>query len=74
LWQDDIDEFEAIHAARPHRNVRVYSSEGFVPNSYKWRCEIEYIEFVNCYPDGKIIRGWTSAQRSYGQQSLVIIR
>ncbi len=26
------------------RRVRVYAGSGFVPNSYKWRCLIQYVE------------------------------
>lgn len=50
--------------------VRVYSSDGFVPNSYKWRCKIEYAQLCN----GVISIGWTGAQRSHGAGSLVVAR
>ena len=64
LWPADIDTFLKVCEATPTgKTVRVYSSDGFVPNSYKWRCEIEWIERGK---DGHITTGWSGAQRSYG--------
>lgn len=55
------------------RRVRVYAGAGFVPNSYKWSCKIQYVEakIVN----GRVTdigTGWSSAQRPRGQGSLVV--
>lgn len=74
LTSTDIAEFERIRAERPCRTVRVYSSAGFVPRSYRWRCDIEFIEYRDCYPEGRVTRGWTQAQRSYGAGDLVVVR
>lgn len=57
------------------RRVRVYAGAGFVPNSYKWRCLIQYVEVT--IKDGRvisIIAAWTGAQRPRGQGSLVVVQ
>jgi hypothetical protein len=58
------------------KRVRVYSQSGFVPNSYKWRCQIEYVEAVKDDETGawKFSVGVGSAQRSGGSGSLVVVR
>lgn len=56
------------------RRVRVYSGAGFVPNSYRWRCQIQYIE-VQRTPEGlRVSTGWTGAQRSNARGSLVVVQ
>ena len=56
------------------RRVRVYSGAGFVPNSYKWRCQIQYVEVVRT-PEGlRVSTGWTGAQRSNARGSLVVVQ
>ena len=56
------------------KRVRVYSGAGFVPNSYKWRCQIQYVE-VQRTPEGlRVSTGWTGAQRSRGAGSLVVVQ
>jgi hypothetical protein len=54
------------------KRVRVYSEQGFVPNSYSNRCLIQYVE-ANLI-DGEWVwsTGWTSAQRSRGQSSRIV--
>lgn len=62
-------------AATAKRRVRVYAGSGFVPNSYKWTCQIQYIEVL--VTDGKVTRiyqNWTGAQRPRGQGSLVVVQ
>lgn len=57
------------------RRVRVYAGAGFVPNSYKWRCLIQYVEVT--IKDGRpvsILTSWTGAQRPRGQGSLVVVQ
>ena len=57
------------------RRVRVYAGAGFVPNSYQWRCRIQYVEVT--IKDGRVISivtAWTDAQRSRGQGSLVVVQ
>ena len=56
------------------KRVRIYSSEGFVPNSYKWPCRIEYIEAIISAGEWHLKKGHTSAQRSYGQGNLLVIQ
>ena len=58
----DIELFCKLAKDNPHKRVRVYSDWGFVPNSYKYRCDIEYIERYK----GKITSGLTGAQRPRG--------
>lgn len=53
-----------------NRYVRVYSSDGFVANSYKYRCQIEYAQLRG----GVISIGWTGAHRRNGAGSLVVAR
>ena len=56
------------------RRVRVYSGAGFVPNSYRWRCQIQYVE-VQRTPEGlRVSTGWTGAQRSNARGSLVVVQ
>lgn len=66
----------ALRAApQAKRRVRVYSGAGFVPNSYKWRCLIQYVELT--IKDGRvtgITTSWTGAQRPQGQGSLVVVQ
>lgn len=64
-----------VAAENPNaKRVRVYSGAGFVPNSYNWRCKIQYVELQRT-PDGlRVFTGWTNAQRSYGAGSLVVVQ
>ena len=62
-------------APQAKKRVRVYSGAGFVPNSYRGRCEIQYVEVT--LADGQItdIRtGWTGAQRANGAASLIVVQ
>jgi hypothetical protein len=66
----------ALRAASSAQNrVRVYSAAGFVPNSYRYPCKIQYIELR--LTDGRIASigaGWCGAQRSGGRGSLVVVQ
>jgi hypothetical protein len=64
LRRSDIDLFVRLVREHPHKPVRVYSSEGFVPNSYRFRCDIEWIMRDRA---GKIRVGWGGASRSFGR-------
>lgn len=68
--------FVAIRAARTaKKRVRVYSTAGFVPSSYRGRCEIQYVEAVRSDDGGWQFRtGWTGAQRSRAAGSLVVVQ
>lgn len=65
-----------IQAAQKNakRRVRVYSGAGFVPNSYRHRCEIQYIEAVKRDDGWHYSVGWTGAQRSNGRGSLMVVQ
>jgi hypothetical protein len=54
--------------------IRVYSRQGFVANSYKWRAEIRYFQ-ASKQVDGQWIITATSgdAKRSYGYGALVTV-
>jgi len=61
--------------AEAKRRVRIYSDDRFVPNSYKYRCLIQYVEAVKSEEGGWTVRtGWTSAQRSSGKGSMVVVQ
>lgn len=53
--------------------IRVYSHDGFVPNSYKYRCEIRYFEATR--KDGELVirTGYCDAKRSRGEGAIVTI-
>lgn len=53
--------------------IRVYSRDGFVPNSYKYRCEIRYFEAVR--KEGELVIGasYGDAKRRHGNGALVTI-
>lgn len=53
------------------RKVRVYSCWGFVPNSYKYPCRIQWCEWNKEKNEYDV--GWSSAQRAYGRGSLTIV-
>jgi hypothetical protein len=60
--------------ASAKRRVRVYSSAGFVPNKYKYRCEIQYVEATKTQDGWRYTTGWTGAQRSQASGSLVVVQ
>jgi len=74
-----IDESNVRHAQkllrRAKHTVRVYSDMGFVPNAYRSRCEIQYVEAVKDAETGKWqwYVGWTGAQRKRGYGPLATI-
>ena len=53
--------------------IRVYSHDGFVPNSYKFPCDIRY--FAASRRDGELVisASTTDAKRSRGQGALVTV-
>ena len=72
----DADEVETLakHIGDAKRRVRVYSSWGFVPNSYRNRCQIQYIEAELVAGVWQIGTGWCGAQRSGGNASTVVVQ
>jgi len=75
LRPSDIDTLiELVSTAR--KSVRVYSSAGFVPNAYRFRCQIQYIEALAPAEPGErwtIRTAWTGAQRSHGAGALRVV-
>jgi hypothetical protein len=71
---DDIHEcIAATETAK--RRVRVYSKQGFVPNSYRHECRIQYIEARRDPVTGnwQFAVGWTGAQRKQGAGTRVVV-
>ena len=68
LSQADLERFARLVMGNEGRRVTVYSGQGFVANSYGWRCEIESIRYEPCYPHGRITRHWGCATRCRGMQ------
>jgi hypothetical protein len=70
-WDDVRSAIRASKNAKTR--VRVYSPDGFVPNSYKWRCDIQYCEVRRV--DGKleVITGWSSAKRTHAAGNLFVV-
>lgn len=62
-------------SARAKKRVRVYSRMGFLPNKYKWRATIQYIE-ARRDADGqwRYFVGKSSAQRSGASGALVVVQ
>lgn len=64
LSVDDIDLFKKLVDENPGKRVRVYSDWGFVPNAYRHRCEIQYVEILPGEDEPTL--GWGDAHRSSG--------
>lgn len=65
----------AIRKAREaKRRVRVYSDEGFVPNSYRYTCRIQYVEGVKTPAGWTFTTGWTGAQRPRANGALLVVQ
>lgn len=75
LTTSDVDRAEALaESARTY--VRVYSRDGFVPNAYKYRAEIQYVQGMRASPGEPWAWSvsWTGAHRSYGAGMLEVTR
>ncbi|MCX6499584.1 MAG: hypothetical protein NTU93_12420 [Arthrobacter sp.] len=59
---------------RAKSRVRVYSDAGFVPNSYRYKCLIQFVEGVKTDDGWQFYTGWTGAQRSGGNGSLLVVQ
>jgi len=72
----DGDEVSTALAKLPEatERVRVYSSWGFVPNSYKYRSEIQFVEATKVGDAWSWTVSWGRAQRSNGKASLVVVK
>lgn len=77
LHPGDVKNFvELINNATPEqKTIRVYSSDGFVPKSYKYRCAISYLQATRNPETGEFQIGasTTDAKRSHGSGALVTI-
>ena len=70
LSRGDAKVFVELREDNPGKRVRVYSCQGFVPNSYSYRADITYVE---CGPSGSVNIGRAGASRSNGRGSLRIV-
>lgn len=78
ISQEDMEKFEQL--VEEYKNdssitsIRVYSGEGFVPNAYKWRADISYLQGLRTTSGEFSISGMvTDAKRSYGTGALVTV-
>lgn len=72
----DYEVREAV-AALPDaaKRVRVYSLRGFVPNSYRSKCLIQYVEaWRDEAGEWRFCVGWTGAQRPRGMGTRVVVQ
>jgi hypothetical protein len=69
-----VDVQKAVRAAKNAKTrVRIYSQDGFVPNSYKWRCQIQWCEVSRVDGTLNIRTGWSPAQRSNAAGNLFVV-
>lgn len=54
--------------------VRVYSGQGFVPNSYRNKCQIQYLQGDFIDGEWKWHTGWSNAQRTRASGSIVVVQ
>lgn len=77
LRQSDIQQFiELVNEATPETHtIRVYSSDGFVPNAYKYRADISYLQANRNPETGEFEIGASTcdAKRSHANGSLVTV-
>ena len=71
LTDDDLRRFVQLQARNKGKRVRVYSSWGFVPNSYRYRCDIQWIETADNEKSYRV--GWSGAQRSGGSGAQCVV-
>jgi hypothetical protein len=64
--------FAALEKAK--KRVRVYSAAGFVPNSYRYNCDIQFVEATKTETgDWAWKVSWGRAQRSNGRAAKVVV-
>jgi len=79
LSQSDVEQFVSLVNEKETdltvKTIRVYSSEGFVPNSYKYRSYISYLQAERDAETGKfnVFARTCDAKRSHGSGALVTI-
>jgi hypothetical protein len=73
IGADEVREaFAAIPQAK--KRIRIYSNQGFVPNSYRNRCQIQYVQADLIDGDWQWTTGWTGAQRSRASGNRVVVQ
>jgi hypothetical protein len=74
LCDDDLKTFGRLCRKHKTSRVRVYGHRGFVPNRYKWRCDIQHIE-RDWDDDGEehVSVGWGGAQRPHANGNTRVV-
>ena len=73
IGADEVCEaFAALPQAK--KRIRVYSEQGFVPNSYRNKCSIQYVEVNLVDGEWQWSTGWTGAQRKRGAATRVVVQ
>lgn len=74
--ESEIDRAIALARRYPKKRVRVYSSDGFVPSSYQYPAQIDYVEFgprqAENYREAYI--GTACASRRRGRGALEVVQ
>jgi hypothetical protein len=72
----DADEVTTALSRLPEatKRVRVYSSWGFVANSYKYRSDIQFVEANRDGENWVWTVQWGRAQRSNGRAAMVVVK
>lgn len=73
--QEIGEAFDAIEASRPKKRVRVYSAAGFVPNSYRYDCQIQFVEATRTDDDDWAWSvHWGRAQRANARAARKVVQ
>jgi hypothetical protein len=73
--QEVCEAFNAIEYRNPKRRVRVYSAAGFVPNSYRYDCKIQFVEAERTEAgDWAWHLSWGNAQRANARATRQVVR
>lgn len=72
----DADEVAEAYRALPRakRRVRVYSAAGWVPTSYRYPCDIQYVEATRRGDRWEWSLGWEDARRPDTRATTVVVR
>lgn len=69
------DAFEAIESRNPKKRVRVYSNAGFAPQTYRYPCQIQFVEASRTQEgDWVWTTGWLPAKGRDRRATTIIVR
>ena len=73
--QEIGEAFDAIADRSPKKRVRVYSAAGFVPNSYRYDCQIQFVEATRTADDDWAWSvHWGRAQRANARAARKVVQ